>query len=95
MPGRPDAHQPDEAAQLREEAVEDREARLLGDLEVELLVEVDEVLLAALVRGAPLADQDQAQEVDVVEVDDVGGVAHGGALERLAQQQDLAGGAPR
>ena len=83
-------HQPHEAAQLREEAVEDREPRLLGDLEVELLVEVDEVLLALLVGGPALADQEQAQQVDVLDADDLRGVAHRGALERLAQQQDLA-----
>lgn len=46
--GRPQPRDADELAQLPEEALEQRQSRSVGDSEVELLVEVDEVVLAAL-----------------------------------------------
>ena len=79
----------DEAAQLAEQAVEDRELRALGDLEVELLVEIEEVVLAAVLGGAPHSAKQDVELVDVLEFHHLTGPPHRHALERLAQHQDL------
>ena len=56
---------------------------------MELLVEIDEVVLPPVFGGAPLAEQEQAQVVDVVDLHHLARAPDGDPLERLAQEQEL------
>ena len=89
-PRRSEPHHPDEAAKLAEEPLDDRQARGGGDVQVELLVELDEPVLVSRVDRALLSDQQQPEMVDLLDRHRLARAAHRKRLQRDAHVQDLA-----
>src|SRR6266851_4661186 len=88
-PWRVEPCNPDESAQLSQHRVQNRKLRRFHNSKVKLLVEVEERILVAVPCRSTLADNREAQEVDVVIGDHVAGAPYCNSLERLAQHCDF------
>src|SRR5262249_60257633 len=86
---------PNEAAQLGQERMQDRHSRALRDPQVQVLVEVEELVLVALRGGAALPDQEQAELVDLVDLHHLARLPDSHALEPPAELLHLAAASAR
>src|SRR5579862_571830 len=90
--GRPrlaEPHDADEAAQLREDPLDERQRRSGRDVEVELLVEVDELVLVPGVDGPLLLQQQEPEVVDLLQLHPLACTGHRQRLDGQADVHDL------